>query len=427
MDKGSEKRVVMSARRAVTETASGFHRDGGPEGAKGLYLQVSERTGGEGVTRSWIYRFVSPVTGKPRWMGLGPTGVIGLADARTLAREARKAVVLGRDPIEDRLAGRTQAKLEAARRITFEQCVDEYLAAHGDKWKNDKHRAQWETTLKKDAALLSPLPVSEIDTALVLRVLRPIWATKPETASRLRGRMERVLSFASVSEYRPKGSDNPARWRGHLQEMLPARSKVRAVKHHEALAYAELPAFMADLRSRPSMSARALEFTVLCATRTNETLGAKWGEIDLKGKIWSIPASRMKTGKPHRVPLPDRAIEVLKALPREGEFVFPGAKEGQPLSNMAMLELVRGALGNGNTVHGFRSSFRDWAAEQTAYPNHVVEMALAHIVGDKVEAAYRRGDLFDKRRRLMSEWARYCASKPVAGTGKVVSIAAARA
>ncbi len=272
---------------------------------------------------------------------------------------------------------------------------------------------------QKDAALLSPLPVPEIDTALVLRVLRPIWATKPETASRLRGRMERVLSFASVSEYRPKGSDNPARWRGHLQEMLPARSKVRAVKHHEALAYAELPAFMADLRSRPSMSARALEFTVLCATRTNETLGAKWGEIDLKGKIWSIPASRMKTGKPHRVPLPDRAIEVLKALPREGEFVFPGAKEGQPLSNMAMLELVRGALGNGNTVHGFRSSFRDWAAEQTAYPNHVVEMALAHIVGDKVEAAYRRGDLFDKRRRLMSEWARNCASKPSQGPARL--------
>ena len=368
-----------------------------------------------GVTKSWVYRFVSPVTGKPRWMGLGPADAIKLAKARELARTARETVKLGGDPIEARREQRMAAKLETAKRITFGKCAEDYIATHKASWKNKKHVAQWESTFEgEDAATtaINELPVAAIDTALVLNVLRPIWKSKPETASRVRGRIERVLAWATVSEYRR--GENPARWRGHLAEMLPAKTKVHRVKHHKALPYAEIPQFMSELRERHNVSARALEFTILSATRTNESIGARWSEIDLKEKIWTIPGERMKSKRPHRVPLSDRALAILAAVPREGDFVFPGGKANKPLSDMAMLELARGMIGNGYTVHGFRSSFRDWCKEQTNFPREIAELALAHVLADKSEAAYSRGDALDKRRQLMAAWARYCAEKPKA-------------
>jgi integrase len=243
-----------------------------------------------------------------------------------------------------------------------------------------------------------------------LKVLEPIWQEKPETATRARGRIESVLSWATARELR-KG-ENPARWRGHLDKLLAAKSKLARVKHHDALAYTEVPTFMADLRGRGGISARALEFTILTAARTGEAIGARWSEFDLSAKLWTVPAERMKAGKEHRAPLSDRAVEILSIFPRDGDFVFAGRKSDRPISNMAMLELVRGIRGMGATVHGFRSSFRDWAAEQTSYPTEMAEMALAHTVGDKVETAYRRGDMLEKRRRLMADWAAYCERAP---------------
>jgi integrase len=402
----------MSAFKVEKIKTLGFHRDAGDGAARGLYLQVAKMTAG-GLTKSWVYRFVSPLTGKPRWMGLGPADAIGLAKARELARAARETQKLGGDPIEARREQRMAAKIEAAKRINFGKCAEDYIATHKSGWKNEKHVAQWRATFEgKDAATakINNLPVAAIDTALVLSVLRPIWKTKPETASRIRGRIERVLAWATVSQYRQ--GENPARWRGHLAEMLPAKTKIYKVKHHKALPYAEIPAFMQSLRERDSVSARALEFTILSATRTNESIGARWSEIDLNEKTWTVPGERMKSKRPHRVPLSDRALAILKAMPREGNFVFPGGKANKPLSNMAMLELARGMIGNGYTVHGFRSSFRDWCKEQTNFPREIAELALAHVVADKSEAAYSRGDALDKRRQLMAAWARYCAEKP---------------
>jgi integrase len=411
----------MSAFKVEKIMKLGFHRDAGDGAARGLYLQVARMKGG-GLTKSWVYRFVSPLTGKPRWMGLGPADAIGLAKARELARTARETQKLGGDPIEARREQRMAAKLEAAKRISFGKCAEDYIATHKASWKNEKHVAQWQTTFAgKDAATakINDLPVAAIDTALVLNVLRPIWKTKPETASRIRGRIERVLAWATVSEYRQ--GENPARWRGHLAEMLPAKTKIHSVKHHKALPYAEIPAFMQSLRERGSVSARALEFTILSATRTNESIGARWSEVDLNEKTWTIPGERMKSKRPHRVPLSDRSAAILKAIPREGEFVFPGAKANKPLSDMAMLELARGMIGNGYTVHGFRSSFRDWCKEQTNFPREIAELALAHVVAEKSEATYSRGDALDKRRQLMAAWARYCAELPTGKTGENVT------
>jgi len=411
----------MSAFKVEKIAKLGFHRDGGDGAARGLYLQVAKMKAG-GLTKSWVYRFVSPVTGKPRWMGLGPADAIGLAKARELARTARETQKLGGDPIEARREQRTTAKLEAAKRITFGKCAEDYIATHRASWKNHKHIWQWQSTFEgKNAATASinDLPVAAIDTAFVLNVLRPIWKKKPETASRIRRRIERVLAWATVSEYRR--GENPARWRGHLAEMLPAKTKIHRVQHLKALPYSEIPAFMQKLRERDSVSARALEFTILSATRTNESIGARWSEIDLKEKTWTIPGERMKSKRPHRVPLSDRALTILRGLPREGEFVFPGAKPNKPLSDMAMLEMVRGTIGNGYTTHGFRSSFRDWCKEQTNYPREIAELALAHVVADKSEAAYSRGDALDKRRQLMAAWARYCAEKPKTATADNIS------
>jgi integrase len=293
---------------------------------------------------------------------------------------------------------RNAARLETTKAMTFGQCVEAYLQTHEAGWKNVKHREQWRMTLTDYCKIISDLPVQTIDTDLVLRVLTPLWKSRTETAKRLRGRIERVLSWAKGRGLRD--GENPARWAGHLDEMLAAPSKIAKVKHHPALPYAEIPVFMAELRGLDSLSAKALEFTILTAARTSEVIGATWDEIDLEAKTWVVPPERMKAGKEHRVPLSERALAVLRETPRHSARIFP-------LSNMAMLELLRG-LRPGYVPHGFRSTFRDWAAEMTATPNHVVEQALAHAIGDKVEKAYRRGDLFTKRTKLMISWAQYC-------------------
>jgi integrase len=377
-----------------------MHADGG-----GLYLRVTS----EG-TKNWVFRFM--LNGRPRWMGLGPLHTIGLADARARAADYRRQRYDGIDPIEARRAERQRALLDMAKTITFEECAQKYIGSHKAGWRNEKHAAQWEATLATYAApTMGKLSVQAIDTAIVLRVLEPIWTAKPETASRLRGRIESILDWAKVRGYR--ASDNPARWRGHLEKLLPARAKVRRVTHHAAMPYAELPGFLVSLREQEGVAARALEFTILTAARTGETIGARWGEIDLPGKPWIVPPGRMKAGKEHRVPLSGRALDILKEI-RSGReasadaFLFPGGKPGKPLSNMAFLMLLRRMDRADLTAHGFRSSFRDWCAERTSFPAEVAEMALAHAVGDKVEAAYRRGDLFDKRRRLMDAWAEFC-------------------
>jgi len=382
----------------------------------GLYLQVSSFG-----TKSWLFRFMRD--GKARKMGLGALHTISLKAARQKAQECRIKLDAGVDPIEDRKAAQLARRAEAVAVMTFRQCAEKYIDAHRSTWKNPKHAAQWPATLKTYVyPVFGDLSVKDIDVGLVLKAIEGIWKTKPETASRVRGRIETVLDWAAARKYRD--GENPARWRGHLDKLLPARSKVAKVKHHEALPYREIASFMTEAREKEGISARALEFTILNAVRTNETIGAKWPEIDIDAGMWTIPPERMKGGREHRVPLSEASIALLKALPRikGNPHVFPGAQEGKSLSNMAMLELVRG-MRPGLTVHGFRSTFRDWAAEQTAYPNEMVEMALAHIVSDKTEAAYRRGDMLDRRRRLMKDWAEFCAQS--ARSGDVVSLRSA--
>ncbi|KRA76339.1 integrase [Caulobacter sp. Root656] len=374
----------------------GMYADGG-----GLYLQIS-RSG----TKSWIFRFA--LEGREREMGLGPLHTIGLSDARLLATEARKLKLRGEDPIEARKAERQAKRLDDARAMTFKQAAAAYIKANKAGWKNAKHAAQWEATLAAYAdPIFGALPVAAVDTGLVMKALEAIWTEKPETASRLRGRVESVLDWATARGYR-KG-ENPARWRGHLEKLLPARSKVKAVEHHTALPYRELPKFMAALRDQAGNGARALEFAILTAARTGEVIGATWDEIDLDAETWTVPKKRMKAKREHRIFLSDSALAVLKPLKEaaRSNYVFPGGKDGKPLSNMAMLTTLKRMKRDDLTAHGFRSTFRDWAAEMTDYPSEVVEMALAHVVGNKVEAAYRRGDLFEKRKGLMGDWEKF--------------------
>jgi integrase len=313
--------------------------------------------------------------------------------------------------------------LERAKALTFEECAEAYIEAHQDGWKSAKHRAQWPATLQTYVyPVLGRLSVQAIDTGLVAKVIEPIWKTKTETASRVRGRIEAVLDWAAARGFRQ--GENPARWRGHLENLLPRKSKVAPVAHLAALPYTELPAFMAELRAQKGIAARALEFAILTAARTKEALGATWDEIDLAEKVWSIPSERMKASRPHRVALSTAAFDIVSQMRhvQSGRFVFPGAKSDQRLSNMALLMLLRRLGHEGPTVHGFRSSFADWAAERTAYPDEVRRMALAHTVSDKVEAAYRRGDLFEKRRALGQAWADFCRGPSVAPTSSVVPI-----
>jgi len=377
----------------------GMYADGG-----GLYLRVTHNG-----TKNWVFRFM--LNGRPRWMGVGPLHIIGLAEARNRAAAFRLQRHDGIDPIERRRADRLQGRLEAAKAITFKECAARYIASHRAGWRNPKHAAQWQATLATYAEpVIGGLSVQAIDAALVLKVLEPIWTTKPETAGRVRGRIESVLDWAKARGYR--AGENPARWRGHLDKLLPVRSKVRRVEHHAALPYAELPGFLVSLREQEGIGARALEFAIVTAARTGEVIGARWGEIDLLDKTWTLPATRMKAGKEHRVPLSGRALAILQDMQAhrhaDEAFVFPGAKPGRPLSNMAFLMLLRRMARGYVTAHGFRSSFRDWVAERTNFPAEVAEIALAHTVSDKTVAAYNRSDLFDRRRRLMADWATFC-------------------
>lgn len=389
----------LTALKVEKARKPGMYADGG-----GLYLRITPQG-----TKNWVLRYM--LDRRPRWMGLGPLGLYGLAEARARALDARKMRHEGIDPIEARRAVRARERLDAPKAITFGEVAETYIAAHKAGWRNGKHKAQWENTLKTHAAPIMSLPVHSIDTALTLKVLERIWTAKPETAGRVRQRIESILDFAKVRGYRD--AENPARWRGHLDKLLPARAKVRATVHHPALPYAELPVFLAGLRAREAVAARALEFLILTAARTGEVIGARWNEMDLLDKTWTVPAC-MKAHREHRIPLHPRALAILGEMHAVHQtddgnaYVFPGPGPGAKLSNMAFLMLLRRMRLDNLTVHGFRSTFRDWAAERTNYPNHVVEMALAHAVSDKVEQAYRRGDLFDKRRRLMQQWATFC-------------------
>ncbi len=380
-------------------------------------------------------------SGRARTMGLGAYPAVSLAKAREEAAKARAIKAEGKDPIVERDALRVAQRLADAKVKTFDQCRDEYIALNQAGWKNIKHASQWRNTLTTYVTpVFGKLLVQEVDVALVLKALAPIWSTKPETAGRVRGRIESVLDYAAAIKLRT--SENPARWRGNLKMLLPSRAKVRKVEHHAALPYSELPAFLDELRGQEGIAARALEFTILTIARTNETIGASWDEISVSEKLWTISAERMKAERDHRVPLSKLALEILDemkpARDAGGNFVFPGGKAAQPLSNMAMLALVdrmndrRSVAGQprwtdpkqGNkdiVPHGFRSTFRDWAAERTNFPNEMVEMALAHAIDSKVEAAYRRGDLFDKRRRLMQAWSVYCQTEERVG-GAVIPL-----
>ncbi|MGE5546498.1 MAG: tyrosine-type recombinase/integrase [Solirubrobacterales bacterium] len=394
-------------------TKPGLHSDGG-----GLYLQVTEVG-----AKTWIFRFM--LAGKRRDMGLGATHTVSLGEAREEARKCRQLVRDGIDPIEARRATRLAARADAVKAMTFKQCAEAYIKAHEAGWQNAKHATQWTSTLKTYAyPAIGALPVNAVDTGLVLKVLEPIWTTKTETASRVRGRIESILDWARVRGYRT--GENPARWKGHLDHLLPARGKVQKAGHHAALPYDEIGSFMASLRGQEGNSARALEFAILTATRTGEVIGATWDEIDIDRALWTIPAERMKAGKEHRIPLSTAVVAMLQKMKeaKQEPYVFAGAKSDKPLSNMALLMTLRRMKRTDLTAHGFRSTFRDWAAERTGYPAEVAEMALAHAVGDKVEAAYRRGDLFEKRARLMQDWADYCGAGPTMANGTVVALRA---
>lgn len=393
----------------VKSAKPGRHADGG-----GLQLLVKESG-----ARSWVYRYM--IAGKSRDLGLGPAagaGAIALADARDLSDALRVKVKAGIDPLSERQKEAAEALAAKVTGMTFKVCAETYIAANKPSWRNVKHRQQWENTLATYAfPVIGNLPVAEIDTPHLLKILEPIWQEKTETASRLRGRIETVLDSAKARGYRH--GENPARWRGHLAQILPARKKLSR-GHHKAMPYDAIPAFFEQLRKREAVAALALEFGILTAARTGEVIGATWSELDLNKAVWTLPAERMKVGKEHRVPLSRRAIEILATRQElKGEYCFSGLK-GQKLSGMAMAMLLR-RMKQDVTVHGFRSAFRDWAAECTSYSHEVAEMALAHTIGNAVERAYRRGDLFEKRRRIMSDWAEYCANGG-ASAGEVTAI-----
>lgn len=383
---------------AVTKLSKpGYYGDGG-----GLWLQVAKSG-----SKSWIFRFKT--AGRQREMGLGGLRTVDLAKARTLARECRSLLLDGKDPIEARKAVRLANALQRARSMTFDQCAAAYIDAHRKGWKNAKHADQWKNTLATYASpIIGALPVADVDTDLVVKVLSPIWATKTETATRVRGRIESILDWATVSRFRQ--GDNPARWRGHLENLLADPNRIAPVRNHPALPWREVPAFMVLLRQCRGIAARAAEFTILTAARSGEVRGATWDEVDLDGKLWTIPAERMKAGKEHRVPLSTAAVALLVAMPGRKGLIFHGRYESAALSDMSLTAVLRRMDRGDITIHGFRSSFRDWCAEAVgnSFSREVCEHALAHSLPDKVEAAYRRGDLLEKRVVLMQAWADYC-------------------
>ena len=401
--------TVKQVDKLIRDANAGATADG-----DGLYLKITPAG-----SASWQYRY--QINGKRRMMGLGSCSTVGLAEAREKAADARKQVKSGIDPLEAKEIEQVAAK---ARAITFQELAAEYIAAHRPGWRNAKHAQQWENTLTTYAfPKIGDKPVHTITTEDVLGILKNLWTEKPETASRVRNRIELVIDAG-----RAKGlstAANPAAWRGHLDKLLSKRNRT-SKGHHAAMDYRALPAFFTKLTdTRDSLSAKALRITILTACRTSEVLLATWDEFDLEGRIWTIPGERMKAGRPHRVPLSDAVLSVLAGLESKDGYLFPGARKGRPLSNMAMAMALRKIGYKDLTVHGFRSTFRDWAAEETHYPNIVAEQALAHTVGNAVEAAYRRGDLLEKRRALMADWADYCTTKPAANVVPIKSNAAA--
>lgn len=394
MPKRARELSAVEVRRL---TSPGLHSVGG---VAGLLLRVTDSG-----SRSWVLR--ATVGSKRRDIGLGAFPDTPLADARNKARDARDKIRDGIDPVEERREARRALIQAQASQITFDEAARQYLAAKRHEFKNPKHVKQWESTLKTYASpVIGTLPVSEVELTHIVRILEPIWYDKTETAARLRGRIENVLAWATTSGYR-KG-DNPARWRGHLDTVLPKPSKVSKVQHHRALPVDEVGTFMHDLRKREGMAAKALQFVVLTGARSGEVRGATWDEVNLTERVWTIPADRMKSGREHRVPLSDNAAALLESLPVfEGSpYVFPAARGGK-LSDMSLSAVMK-RMDVDATPHGFRSTFRDWCSEHTAYPHEVIEMSLAHVIPDKVERAYRRGDLFKKRARLMRDWASFC-------------------
>lgn len=386
----------LTARTVETRKTPGYYSDGG-----NLYLRVSSN-----LTKTWAFYYKKE--GKRTEMGLGSVSNVTLEQAREKATELRKQLANGIDPLSEKQRQDSERKAQLAKTVTFQQCAEAYINAHKAGWKNPKHIQQWQNTLSQYVfPVFGALDVKAIDTGLIIQCLEPIWLTKNETAGRVRGRIESVLDWATVHAYRE--GVNPARWRGHLDKLLAKPSKIQKTEHHSALPYIELNGFIEQLRQQDGIAAKCLEFTILTAARTGETIGATWDEIDLGTKIWTIPAERMKASREHRVPLSSHALSILNemAAVRLNNYVFPGNKKG--LSNMAMLAVLKRMDRADITVHGFRSSFRDWAAETTAYPGEVVEMALAHAIKNLTEAAYRRGDLLEKRSQLMVDWARYCA------------------
>jgi integrase len=392
----------------VKNAKPGLHPDGG-----GLYLQVTAGKDGH-LNKSWVFRF--SVNGRERRMGLGSLQTFGLGEARDRAAECRRRLDAGKDPIEMRDSERAEQQAPVSKSKTFEQCTIDYIATHEKSWRSAKHRRQWFTSLRDFAfPVFGALPVDRVDTALVLQVLTPLWADRIETGTRVRGRIESILDAAKVLNYRD--GENPARWKGHLSKLLPSKRdlrKVKPVEHHAAMPYGDLPDFLMRLREQEADAIRALEFLILTAARAGEVLGARWDEIDTKAKVWTIPAERMKAAKEHKVPLSRDAFAIIDSM-RGGDpvLVFPGARNGRPLNHMTFARVMQ-RMGRGDlTVHGFRSTFRVWAAKAMKYPNEVIEMALAHETGSKVELTYKRTDFLEERRPLMEDWAMYC-RKPAA-------------
>lgn len=405
---GVEKLTAMKVARI---SKPGKYADG-----KGLYLQVTKA-----LVKSWLFRY--ELHKVEHAMGLGPLHTVGLADARELARKARLLLNEGIDPMQHKAATIEKAKANQAKNKIFNECMAEYIKSHKESWSNEKHQKQWEATLLEYACPhFGKMNVRLVNTELVLRVLEPIWKTKTETATRVRERLERVLSWASTMGYRE--GENPARWHGHLQELLPAPSKIKTVKHHPSLPYMEVGAFYRLLQVEKGIAARALQFAILTACRTGEAIFAKWEEFDLSRGVWEIPKERMKAKKAHRVPLVKETLAILERVQGlDPVWVFPGRKEGSPMSNMAMANVLERMQRGDITVHGFRSTFRVWAAEQTVYPKEMAELALAHAVGSAVEEAYQRSDLFERRRALMKDWADWCKLvQPSSGQGQVAML-----
>lgn len=397
----------LTVRKAESLAAPGRHADGG-----GLYLDITSAG-----SKSWVFLYRSPVhrtvrnskpVGRSREMGLGPFGTdqrdrISMAAARALAEDARRLMKAGLDPLDER----NRPVPVTARVPTFGEMADQYVAAMEGQWRNEKHRAQWRMTLTKHAKSLRSLPVNEITVEHVLAVLQPIWQATPETAGRLRGRIERVLNAAKAKGHRT--GENPAAWRGHLENLLAKRA-ILSRGHYPAMAWPDVPLFMTQVREREGIAALAVEFLILTAARSGEVRGATWEEFDLASKVWTIPPERMKGGLQHRVPLVPRAVDILDELaklPRE-VCVFPGQRSGTPLSDMSLTAVLKRMKIDGASIHGFRSSFKDWATETTSFPNELSEAALAHVTGDKTERAYRRGDALDRRRELMMAWGAFC-------------------